>query len=408
MAARANGSQDQPGWTGFLQLPPEITEHIATFCEHNELRALRLVNRDVESRVLRPFTSYFEEPVVLLSQEPSLQTLCRIAEHTKFGKAIKSIMLSTCELPQPDDHGRLLRLQRHPPSLFETPSLEDQYKREAQEEMYKRLLARQSDFRETRKDIQLLTSIFSLLKTVSNGTLTISIRDTTTFRGIRDTWAQRAIESATGEVFDDPSVSETPICTVLEALSESGLQICSFDVDYDYWESFCLSTRQARDHAKSVFASLRRLSLGNVYQEDHDGGEGWYPEPSTYTLEVLAAAHVLESIALYANCGASERMTATKFPSLRLLDLVALVLDYEALSRFIAQNDTLQTVDVRGCHFLGAVDLERLPGEYSKPDKVAQHDVVLTALFRNLTALENICIQECTVRAWESDPEKWT
>ncbi|CAK3773977.1 hypothetical protein DOTSEDRAFT_38878 [Lecanosticta acicola] len=102
ISARAGHSL--PMATTLTDLPPEVTEAVAQCLEPRELLPLRLVCRDVETKILRTFTRvHFTEKGFLLCSPASLQAAIDIAGHETFGPALQSIYLFADAFKEPDE-----------------------------------------------------------------------------------------------------------------------------------------------------------------------------------------------------------------------------------------------------------------------------------------------------------------
>ena len=83
-----------------LKLPPEIFELIAKHVSTQDLKSLRLANRECADKTQKTFREVgFAELTFLLYDEESLNLMCEIASHRVYGPAVKKITLLLNELP---------------------------------------------------------------------------------------------------------------------------------------------------------------------------------------------------------------------------------------------------------------------------------------------------------------------
>ncbi|KAK5164296.1 uncharacterized protein LTR77_009991 [Saxophila tyrrhenica] len=403
----ADPAEENQGATGFLQMPVEITERIAKFCDIGDLLTLRLVNREVESKIIRAYTeAHFVQPAFLLSQERSLQALQQIVGHPQFGKAIKGLYFSTAELPDFDDW------ERYKMPISSQLSLSEQYKCDAREQMYRLLYERQKEFSGSDRAIDLLTRIFSVLVMSHDGQLGFFVMNTTnSFYSV----CESAIEDATGETLTETLHPEKPLKPIVQALHRSGLSIHTLGVEYRDWVGFLqsLASSEALDHAKGVFANLKRFELERLH-EDGDEEMVFMLRRTPARVKVFAAAQALERAELSTSWSHYERgqtgeasniaamFPAPVYPALSYLQLVGLVLYFEALVHFISQNETLQNIVIRRSHFLDEFN------QHPPPNEISQHDQALVALLRETAGQRDYRLNKCTVREWEEDMTLWT
>ncbi|KAK4609379.1 hypothetical protein CLAFUW4_14625 [Fulvia fulva] len=86
-------------------MPAELLKSIATFADLQDLPALRLVNRECNSKVLRTFTkTFFTTLPILLCYDKSIKTALEIAGHPIFAPAIRTIDPSIDVIPDEDDY----------------------------------------------------------------------------------------------------------------------------------------------------------------------------------------------------------------------------------------------------------------------------------------------------------------
>ena len=99
--AEANSDQQDPTVstsskaTGILDLPPEIFESVAKLLWPKDLIALRLMNREIETKVIDTFVKvHFSERIFSLYNKAGLQALYDIAAHRMFGKVMETVHLT--------------------------------------------------------------------------------------------------------------------------------------------------------------------------------------------------------------------------------------------------------------------------------------------------------------------------
>lgn len=80
--------------TSFNDLPAEMFEHVGTFLPAKDLAALRVVNRDSNSKILRHYvTENFSTVSILICDINSIRAAANLVEHPVFGPAIRRVEL---------------------------------------------------------------------------------------------------------------------------------------------------------------------------------------------------------------------------------------------------------------------------------------------------------------------------
>ncbi|KAH9816988.1 hypothetical protein Tdes44962_MAKER05564 [Teratosphaeria destructans] len=84
---------------GILRLPPEVFEEVANAIDRSDLPNLRLVNREVESKIWRVYrTRLFSSIAILLCSEEALYKLLAITRSERFGPYIRKLKLCLNEV----------------------------------------------------------------------------------------------------------------------------------------------------------------------------------------------------------------------------------------------------------------------------------------------------------------------
>ncbi|KAK3046910.1 hypothetical protein LTR09_011661 [Extremus antarcticus] len=406
---------------GLLDIPPELTERIAQLCEPRDLPALRLVNREVGSRVIRTFTKvHFEKRSCLLCYEPGLQRLTRIAEHPHFGKAFGSLVFYIDEIPEADHPSRD---GNDSPQTLDRMSDSERAERILENQRYLELLQQQRDLRQSDTDLRLLTGIFSRLKGFGK-ILDVAIVDTNVHdvsppdaEEVDRDWVtdEREIVESTNEalvVRDDDDERRVEI--VLQALASSAVAVDKFAIDCRSWawSQYSLGGPEVLPHAHSLFAGLRylHLALGGYIGESKAVRER--------TIEVFAAAQALEVLSLSVASPVGDdidkadldspwrlelfaNLWDTKFAALRYLTLQRFLLDIEDISRFLMQHRTLKAVAFRGCHIVSVTANGAWLLEQKKPAPDSKHDEKIARLIQQIGHLPQVRVEGCSVRAWQ-------
>ncbi len=406
---------------GLLDLPAEVTELIARSCDPHDLLALRLVNHDISSKIIRTFTAnFFKQRMLLLCDEKQLRTLINIANHPHFGRAVQVLVCCIDELPQPDDFLRTDRLEESPPPAPEDLSLDQFLELKDKEREYHTLLEEQNSFQETQTDLHLLTVIFSRLRRQGGiPQLGVVDRYSAYWNGPYDSHPNiptPRLEALTGELLAPPVDYSRAVEIVVEAASLSLLKIDAFTICYDnwYWSMTYLVSDKMIDHSKQMFFSLKHLQLMFAPDEDAD----------TVTvhkmLELFAVAQSLETLSLQAHepernspdvslLWALTSMIMTQgFPMLRQLWLSGFVLEFAKVTSFIECHDKLKHLHLRHCHFPSVHANRSFWLHHEHPDCVEKHNKAVHELIRDRTGFSMTRLEGCTVREWEPDEEKWT
>ncbi|GIZ38096.1 hypothetical protein CKM354_000152000 [Cercospora kikuchii] len=80
--------------TSLNDLPAEMFEHVGTFLPTRDLAALRAVNRDSNSKILRHYvTENFSTVSILVCDINSIRAASDLVEHPVFGPAIRRVEL---------------------------------------------------------------------------------------------------------------------------------------------------------------------------------------------------------------------------------------------------------------------------------------------------------------------------
>ncbi len=273
-----------PKATTFTDLATELVEQIATLSWCTGLLALRLVNRDLNSKTLYTFTKAHFTTRSFLLCEISLRTLPRIAEHDTSGRSLKTLTVYDGEILKPEDWLRCW-------APAELPFLGDGYNA---------LYEAQQQFQKLKVDLFLVTRIFERLKSF-NTTIEVQVQvygdkhnsgHPTIHGGVAGDkliWAQNEQSGC------------RPTKLIVEALASSGFSPSKFTVHgHGWWRSLYIFPKawglnhnivRRPDHIK-MFNGLEHLNLVDVLLTPGDG------HALRSMSGILAASSILETLTL--------------------------------------------------------------------------------------------------------------
>lgn len=379
------------GGPGLIDLPAELTERIAQFCDPYDLIALRQANREIEAKVLRTFIkAHFTERAFLISYEPSLRTLNQVVKHPRFGKALKKLTFCFHELPQWDKSRRGCSLlssdeMRYPAEAANRARAQ----RRSEEETYDKLIEQQERFQEQHADYDLLTTIFARLKLL-NSKMDIKLRSLGYFDDDKSATHGRALRVTTGEELIPGYENRSN--RVIEALAQSALPVETLTVAYEEWKWFLLSfgSQTMLEYSSRLLAGLKHLSLrhtgrllpGNIRVKQ--------------VPQILSAARNLETLSLdtpgNTRAWMQEPYTLElHFPALTKFSIHGCLLDITQVTDFICRHKALRAVNIITCHFL----IEEPNEEDDDVDlPVAEHDEGLVKMLNGNTGVSGLHVKK--------------
>ncbi|KAF7189153.1 hypothetical protein HII31_09575 [Pseudocercospora fuligena] len=207
-------------------LPPELFELVAEYLEPNDLRCLRLVNRECASKALRTFAKvWFAQKSFLLCDADSLEVARSIARHAAYGPALRKIVLFVDEL---GDWERLYDILSGDIVSENEASLEDFLP------AWEYMKLRQDKFRGSCRDFRLLKDTFKAL--AKYGKLEkIVIEDLGIYRNPRPLITKRYDWFLELGLIPPRYDDHRPLSIVMEALGSSSLLPRSFIMNTSTW-----------------------------------------------------------------------------------------------------------------------------------------------------------------------------
>ena len=312
-----------------LDLPPELTEAIATDTSEDDLLNLRLVSREVAARTSRAMLkANFTELHVLFCVPSSLQRGLAVAKHPLLKKALHSVTIY-----QPRFTEELL-------SELQSWQAKDRAGRathRAAVERYTKCLAEQNQQIETNSDRAYITEIFSELKSTTQG-VSIAIRDFTT-ENPKD-WHRLASRADFEGRVDGHWPDERAICVVLDAVLEANVQVDQLSVGWgSYFSDEACAIRAATFAGSHGFDAWgKNFSLLTSFKLVLDGQYGQQRDDSDSVDNILrllrASSDTLKALHF------SQRISKPSFTrSWNSLDEVILRLSREPALRCLASLD---------------------------------------------------------------------
>lgn len=347
-------------------LPTELVEQVAENLRGAESLQLRLVCRDLDSKLLHTIIGRsFTELTLMLSNLQSLRRVLNISRHPLYKQKVKRLVVLIDEYVQYKVGDRDRRAHELPAS--ETPAHERNQRalRRNQRQIYADLLKDQQTVRTAELDVSMLTEIMT--NVFSGGqsiglTVTESDSGNIIFRDSEDIFKMFL------EVYGDYPRQRSswdhdrPTQVILRAIRQSGLRVN--ELLFKTWEWAVPFRYFSPDgpfaEMQSNWVGLRSLEL-SLQAECHQRSPVEAHDDTKSLLEfVESVALTLESLYLRVPDSANveldsdhpgttrlikELAIATTFPSLRELRLSRFYVNYKEFSSFLARHaKTLETL----------------------------------------------------------------
>ncbi|KAK3046284.1 hypothetical protein LTR09_012233 [Extremus antarcticus] len=382
-----------PKATTFTDLATELVEQIATLSWCTGLLALRLVNRDLNSKTLYTFTKAHFTTRSFLLCEISLRTLPRIAEHDTSGRSLKTLTVYDGEILKPEDWLRCW-------APAELPFLGDGYNA---------LYEAQQQFQKLKVDLFLVTRIFERLKSF-NTTIEVQVQvygdkhnsgHPTIHGGVAGDkliWAQNEQSGC------------RPTKLIVEALASSGFSPSKFTVHgHGWWRSLYIFPKawglnhnivRRPDHIK-MFNGLEHLNLVDVLLTPGDG------HALRSMSGILAASSILETLTLSGR--EIKQIDRKSILYSRYYDRSGNCLPPPLrLSMKCSRLKTLRTFEAEDCRFMPVTAREASMVKEAKPEDIATRrdaaDHVITVLFKSCTVFRGVRLKGYTMTNWTGGP----